>query len=105
MAEEKDLGSNPLRKQSAFAAGPSPAPSARVLGRAWWWRRKLDTGEAATIQDIDKAEKVSTQFVGPIMRLAYLSPDVLERLLLWREAQSVTLTQMTEARYVIATAQ
>ena len=41
------------------------------------WRRKLETGEAATIQDIAKAEKVSTQFVGPIMRLAYLSPDVL----------------------------
>jgi hypothetical protein len=40
----------------------------RALGRAWSWRRKLETGEAATIQDIAKAEKVSTQFVGPIMR-------------------------------------
>ena len=27
------------------------------------WRRKLETGEAATIQDIAKTEKVSTQFV------------------------------------------
>ena len=63
------------------------------------WRRKLETGEAATIQDIARAEKVSTQFVGPILRLAYLSPDVLERLLLWREAPSATLTQMIEATY------
>ena len=69
----------------------------RALGRAWSWRRKLETGEAATIQDIAKAEKVSTQFVGPIMRLAYLSPDVLERLLLWREAPPGTIAQLVGA--------
>ena len=34
------------------------------------------------------------------MRLAYLSPDVLERLLLWREAPSATLLQMVEATYL-----
>ena len=64
------------------------------------WRLNLETGEAATIHDIAKAEKVSTQFVGLIMRLAYLSPDVLERLLLWREAPSATLFQMIEATYL-----
>lgn len=34
------------------------------------------------------------------MRLAYLSPDVLERLLLWREVPSATLLQMIESTYV-----
>ena len=38
--------------------------------------------------------------MGPILRLAYLSPDVLERLLLWWEAPSATLLQMIEATYV-----
>ena len=71
-----------------------------ALGRAWSWRLKLETGEAATIQDIAKAEKVSTQFVGPIIRLAYLSPDVLERSLLLREGPSATLLQMVEATYL-----
>ena len=60
----------------------------------------LETGEAATIQGIAKAEKVTTPFVGPILRLAYLSPDVLERLLLWRETPSATLLQMVEATYL-----
>jgi len=32
--------------------------------------------------------------------LAYLSPDVLERLLLLREAPSATLLQMIEATYL-----
>ena len=34
------------------------------------------------------------------MRLAYLSPDVLERLLVWREPPSATLLQMIEATYL-----
>ena len=38
--------------------------------------------------------------MGPILRLAYLSPDVLERLLLWREAPSATLLQLIEATYL-----
>jgi hypothetical protein len=72
----------------------------RALGRAWSWRRKLETGEAATIHDLAKAEKVASQFVGPMIRLAYLSPDVLERLLLWREPPSATIKQMIEATYL-----
>ena len=78
----------------------SPPHILRALGRAWSWRQKLETGEAATIQYIARTEKVSTQFVGPIMRLAYLSPDVLERLLLLRELPSATLLQMIEATYL-----
>ena len=72
----------------------------RALGRAWSWRRKLETGEASTIQDIAKAEKVSDRFIGPMMRLAYLSPDVLERLLVSREPPSVTIVQMIDATYL-----
>ena len=57
----------------------------RALGRAWSWRRKLETGEAATIQDIAKAEKVSTQFVGApstrAMRLLDRFPIRLHRIL------------------------
>jgi len=72
----------------------------RALGRAWSWRRKLETGEASTIQDIAKAEKVSDRFIGPMMRLAYLSPDVLERLLVSREPPSVTIVQMIDATHL-----
>ena len=72
----------------------------RAIGRAWSWRRKLETGEAATIHVIAKAEKVASQFVGPMVRLAYLSPDVLERLLMWREPPSATIKQMIEATHL-----
>jgi hypothetical protein len=69
----------------------------RALGRAWAWRRRLEAGEAATIQEIAKAEKVSDRFVSRVMRLAYLSPNVIERLLIWREPPSVTINELIEA--------
>lgn len=56
----------------------------------------MESGEAATIRDIALAEKVSDRFVSRIMRLAYLSPDVLERLLLWRIPPSVTVGDLTK---------
>ncbi len=69
----------------------------RAIGRAWAWRRRLESGEVATIQDIATAEKVSDRFVSRIIRLAYLSPDVLERLVIWRVAPSVTVNELAKA--------
>src|SRR2546423_12426246 len=52
----------------------------RAIACAWGWRRRIEIGEVATIHDIAVAEKVSERFVSRTMRLAYLSPIVLERL-------------------------
>ncbi len=72
----------------------------KAIGRAWSWRRKLESGEFATIQDIARAENVTDRFISRIMQLAFLSPDVLERLLIWREPPSATIAQMPEATYL-----
>ena len=42
-------------------------------------------------------EKVSDRFVSRIIRLAYLSPDVLERLVIWRVAPSVAVNELAKA--------
>ena len=57
----------------------------QALGRAWAWRRKLESGAAATVSDIAKLENVTDRFVSRTMRLAYLSPEVLDGLVLMRE--------------------
>jgi hypothetical protein len=66
----------------------------RAVARAWGWRRKLETGAMATLQDIAAAEKISGRFVGRMMRLAYLSPDVLERLVTQREPAALSLNDL-----------
>jgi hypothetical protein len=72
----------------------------KALGRAWAWRRKLETGEMATAGDIAKAEKVTERFVSRTMRLAYLSPEVLERLVLRREPPAISVLDLIEAPYL-----
>jgi len=66
----------------------------RAIARAWNWRRKLESGAASTIQDIAAAEKVSDRFVSRMMRLAYLSPEVLEYLVIRRVPPALSLNDL-----------
>jgi hypothetical protein len=65
-----------------------------ALARAWNWRRQLESGAASTIQDIAAAEKVSDRFVSRMMRLAYLSPEVLEHLVIRRAPPALSLNDL-----------
>ena len=87
----------PPEAEPGFHARSQDAHILRAVGRAWAWRRRLESGEVSTIQDIATMEKVSDRFVSRIIRLAYLSPDVLERLVIWRVAQSVTVNELAKA--------
>ena len=66
----------------------------RAIARAWGWRRKIETGEVATIHDIAVAEKLSERFVSRTMRLAYLSPIVLEKLVTQRRPCSLSIKDL-----------
>ena len=66
----------------------------RAIARAWSWRRQLETGAASTIQDIAAAEKVSDRFVGRMIRLAYLSPSVLETLVITRKPPAISINDL-----------
>jgi hypothetical protein len=69
----------------------------RAIACAWGWRRKIETGEVATIHDIAIAEKVSERFVSRTVRLAYLSPIVLERLVVQRRPCSLSIKDLIAA--------
>jgi hypothetical protein len=69
----------------------------RAIGRAWAWRRRLEAGEVASIDDLAEAEKVSDRFVSRILRLTYLSPEVLRRLLIERQPPTVDLPHLIDA--------
>lgn len=69
----------------------------RAIARAWNWRRRIERGEVSTIQDIATAEKVTDRFVSRMMRLAYLAPDVLEKLLVQRIPPALALNDLIAA--------
>jgi hypothetical protein len=69
----------------------------RAIGRAWGWRRRMDAGEFATIQELAEAVGLAERHVSRQLRLAYLAPEVLKRLVFGREVTVVTVMQLTES--------
>ena len=69
----------------------------RAIGRAWGWRRKLESGEVATVTDIAQAEGVTLPFVSRSLRLAYLSPDVLHMLVTERRPCAISIEALANA--------
>jgi hypothetical protein len=84
----KQAAQQPTFRGSILDADP-PAYGVNIAGRI-----TLERGEASTIQDIAAAEKVTDRFVGRMMRLAYLAPDVLEKLLIHRIPPALSLNDL-----------
>lgn len=53
----------------------------KVIARGFRWQRLLYDGTYATIEDLAAAEKINPSYVSRIMRLAYLSPRVVQAIL------------------------
>ena len=53
----------------------------KALTRAHAWKVKLFSGQAPSIDAIAKAEGVTPRYVGRILRLAFLAPDIVEAIL------------------------
>ena len=69
----------------------------KAIAKAWGWRRKLESGEAATLADIAKAEDVTPAYAGRMLKLAYLAPPVLEKLLIARVPPTVPVKELAAA--------
>jgi len=72
----------------------------RALARAWEWRRKLETGEANTISDLAAAEGLADRHVSRQIRLAYLAPAVIERMMVKQEVPAVRIIDLIDAVFL-----
>ncbi len=50
----------------------------KALARAHRWKRLLDSRRYATIKEIAETEKVHESYVGNLLRLTLLAPDIIE---------------------------
>ena len=63
----------------------------KALGRAFRWKRLLDDGTYASVSDIARAEKLDRTYVGDVLRLTLLAPEIVEAILEGRQGEDVTL--------------
>src|SRR5262245_53202228 len=53
----------------------------KALARAFRWRKLLDTGVYATVDEIEAAEKINASYVSRVLRLTLLAPKIVETIL------------------------
>ena len=68
----------------------------RAIGRAWAWRRRMEAGEFGTVRDLAIAVNLAERHVSRQLRLAYLAPEVLKRLVYKREVSTITVKQLAD---------
>ena len=66
----------------------------KALARAFRWRKMLDTGAHATLEDLARAKNVHATYVSRILRLTLLVPDIVEAILDGRQPAELQLDDM-----------
>jgi len=81
----------PMDTQMATHADPAMV---KALARAFRWNRFLETGRYASISEIATAEKIDRGYVGCILRLTLLAPDIVEAILNARHPPELGLSRL-----------
>jgi hypothetical protein len=66
----------------------------KAIARAFRWREMLEAGTYATIAEIATAEKINETYVGRVLRLTLLAPDVVEAIVNGRQPTELMLAQL-----------
>ncbi len=72
---------------------------------AFRWREMLENGKYATIAEIAAAEKINESYVGRVLRLTLLAPDIVEAILNGRQPVEMTLAVLVRPFSVLWEAQ
>jgi len=75
----------------------APTPRTRVdsallkaLARGFRWRKLLETGHFATIQEIAEAENINPSYVSRLLRMTLLAPEIVEAILAGTQPAGLT---------------
>jgi hypothetical protein len=68
----------------------------KALARTFRWRKMLDEGVHATIEDLAKAKGVAASYVSRVLRLTLLAPEIVEAILDGRQPAEMGLDDLLE---------
>jgi hypothetical protein len=68
----------------------------KALARGFRWRRMLEEGRYASISEMAKAEGIERGYLGSLLRLTLLSPEMVEAIVAGRQPARVTLPKLME---------
>jgi hypothetical protein len=68
----------------------------KALARAFRYQRMLDEGRYASVSGMAAAEKIERGYIGTLLRLTRLAPDLVEAILDGRAPDALTLPRLME---------
>lgn len=66
----------------------------QAITRSFRWNHMLDTGEAKSVKEIAETEKVERTYVGDVMRLKYLAPEIVTMILHGSQPCTLNVSQL-----------
>lgn len=76
-------------------AGPKvDSTLVKALARAFRWRKLLETGAYATIDELATAKRINPSYVSRLLRLTLLAPDIVEAILDGRSPAGLLLNDL-----------
>jgi hypothetical protein len=69
----------------------------KAVARAFRWREMLESGQYATIREIAGAEKINETYVGRLLRLTLLAPDIVEAIVDRRQPLQMTIGHLEKS--------
>ena len=75
---------------------PIQEPLKTALARAFHWQEMIDSGKYASVTELAEALGVDRSYVGRIMRLALLAPDIVEAIVRGQEPSGLSLERLTK---------
>jgi hypothetical protein len=65
----------------------------KALARGFRWRKLLQTGDFATIEEIAEAENINPSYVSRVLRMTLLAPELVEAILAGRQPEGLTMAR------------
>ena len=68
----------------------------KALARAFRWRKMLDEGVHATLEDLARSKSVNATYVSRVLRLTLLAPEIVEAILDGRQPADLQLDDLLD---------
>ena len=65
----------------------------KALARSFRWRKLLETGDYATIEEIADAENINSSYVSRVLRMTLLAPEIVEAILAGKQPEGLTMAK------------
>ena len=65
----------------------------KALARGFRWRKLLETGDYATIEEIANVENINSSYVSRVLRMTLLAPEIVEAILAGKQPEGLTMAR------------